>query len=365
MGNLILREKSALRHVTIVDVAKASGFSPSTVSIVLNEAPLSKHVAAKTKLHIRKTAEKMGYRPDASARSLRAGRSHMIAVMIFDISDPICTLILRGIERALDPTAFLPIVMDAHNEQKQFERYLKLMLERRVEGLIVVANWLFSDSQLLKEFQVNRIPMTVVGRDLSTSAITSIVVDNEAGGHLAVRHIHESGHRAIAYIRGPREMQDSIQRWAGIRRFARSVKLPIDRRLVRELKGAVDPHSGFDGGYELTRDLLQQGIPFTAVVAFDDLTALGVIRALYESGRTVPRDCSVIGFDNVPQASLATPGLTTVGQPMEQMGLLAAEWMLGQLQEEPAGSGTEGVPTLMAPELFIRSSTVVAQDLQD
>lgn len=352
----MVREKSALRHVRIVDVAKASGFSTSTVSIVLNEAPLSQHVAAGTKLHIRKTAEIMGYRPDASARSLRARRTHMIGVMIFDISDPICTRILRGLERALDPTAFLPIMMDAHNEHKQFERYLELMLERRVEGLIVVANWLFSDSQLLTEFRKNGIPMVVVGRDLSTSAIHSIIVDNEAGGYQAVRHLHELGHRCIAYVRGPREMQDSMQRWAGIRRYARSAKLPIDRRLVRQLKGSIDPHSGFDGGYELTRELLQQGEPFTAVVAFDDLTALGVTRALYEAGRVVPRDCSVIGFDNVPQATLATPELTTVGQPLEQMGLEAAQWILARLDDDAAAQPQPG-RTLMQPELLSRAST--------
>ncbi len=353
----MVQENGVLRHVRILDVAKASGFSPSTVSIVLNDAPLSQHVAAATKLHIRKIAETMGYRPDASARSLRARRSHLIGVMIFDISDPICTVILHGIEQALDPTSFLPIIMDAHNQHKQFERYLELLLERRVEGLIVVANWLFSDSQLLPEFKKNGIPMVVVGRDLATSEIQSIVVDNEAGGYLAVKHLHDLGHRSIAYIRGPQEMQDSIERWAGIRRFARSAKVPINKQLVRQLTGALDPHSGFHGGYDLTKDLLERKEPFTAVVAFDDLTALGVTRALYEGARAVPHDCSVIGFDNVPQAALSTPALTTIGQPMERMGLEAARWMLAQLGDPTIEVKASPMRARMAPELFVRAST--------
>ena len=164
-----------------MDVARASGFSASTVSIVLNEAPLSRYVAAGTKERIRAVAGDLGYRPDASARSLRSRRSHTIGIMVSDISDPFCTLILQGIEKALQPTTYLPVIMIAHNRREQFERHIELMLERRVEGLVLVANWLFGEFDLLAEIEKNQIPTIGVGRDLTASGIRSLQVDNEAG----------------------------------------------------------------------------------------------------------------------------------------------------------------------------------------
>jgi DNA-binding LacI/PurR family transcriptional regulator len=349
--------RQSSNHVRIVDVARASGVSPSTVSIVLNAAPLSKHLAAKTKAHILKTAQSMGYRPDASARSLRSRRSGTVGVMVFDISDPICPPILRGVELALDPTPFLPIVMDAHNKREQFERYLELMLERRVEGLIVIANWLFAGIELLPEFGKTRIPTVVVGRDLSSSSTPSIIVDNEAGGYMALEHLYALGHRRIAFLRGPGELLDSVQRWDGIRRFARQVKLTIDRRLVKKIPTSSDPNSTFEAGRSLTEKLLQEGANFTAIVAFDDVTALGAMRALYKAGRTVPQECSVIGFDDVPQSAFASPGLTTIRQPMEKMGEDAAQWMVESLRDAASAGPELTLRRLMKPELVRRDST--------
>jgi LacI family transcriptional regulator len=356
----LIKRRQPSRHVTILDVARESGFSASTVSIVLNEAPLSQHVAAKTKERIRSTAKALGYRPDIFAQSLRRGRTHTIGVMIFDISDPFCTLILRGIEKAVDPTTYLPIIMDAHNERKQFERYLAMLLERRVEGLIVVANWLFSEIDLLPEVPRHDIPMVVVGRDMFESSISSVIVDNEAGGYAALKHIFELGHRKIAFVRGPAILNDSSQRWKGIRKFARERGLSIDDRLVRQLPGSSDPTSGFEGGHMLTHDLIESGIPFTALIAFDDLTALGAVRALHRAGRSIPADCSVIGFDDVPPAALSSPSITSIRQPMEEMGGLAAKWMLEAL----AASRDDGQPapplrrSLLPPSLVVRDSTI-------
>ena len=141
-----------------MDVARVSGFSASTVSIVLNEAPLSRYVAAGTKERIRTVAGDLGYRPDASARSLRSRRSHTIGIMVSDISDPFCTLILQGIEKALQPTTYLPVIMIAHNRREQFERHIEMMLARRVEGLVLVANWLFGEFDLLADIEKNQIP---------------------------------------------------------------------------------------------------------------------------------------------------------------------------------------------------------------
>jgi LacI family transcriptional regulator len=352
--------KQASHRATIVDVARTSGFSASTVSIVLNEAPLSRYVAAGTKERIRAVAGQLGYRPDASARSLRSRRSHTIGIMVSDISDPFCTLILQGIEKALHPTTYLPIIMIAHNQRQQFERHIEMLLDRRIEGLVLVANWLFGEFDLLTDIEKNQIPTVGVGRDLTSSRISSLQVDNEAGGYAAARHLFELGHREIVVLRGPSELSDSDRRWQGIQRFAAESGLTLSPRRVAQLPAAVEPTSGFDEGFRLTSQMLSRGIKFSAVLAFDDLTGLGAIRALHQAGRTVPHDCSVIGFDDIPLAALSTPGLTTIRQPMEEMGGLAAKWVLDSLSGTKPASETPppaGLLHLLPPELVVREST--------
>jgi LacI family transcriptional regulator len=345
------------KHVTLVDVARKSGFSPATVSIVLNEAPLSRHVAARTKQHIRETAEALGYHPNATARSLRSRHTRTIGILIFDISDPFCTLILRGIERVLDSTLYLPLIMDAHNERRQLEGYLQLLMERRVEGLIVVANWLFEEGGgVLFEALRNSFPTIVVGRDLAQDHIRSVIVDNEAGGYAALKHLYELGHRDIAFLLGPESLIDSNRRWAGMQRFAAEHDLKLNPCRVRRMIEALDPFSEFGAGLDLTNDLLRHNVEFTGLVAFDDLTALGAVRALSAAGRNVPADCSVIGFDDAPLAAFCTPGLTTIRQPMDDMGVLATEWVLKAVQ----GGDEDHVPTtaqMLMPSVVVREST--------
>jgi LacI family transcriptional regulator len=352
----MLRPRS--KHVTLVDVARQSGFSPSTVSIVLNEAPLSRYVAALTKQHIRETAKALGYHPNASARSLRSRRSRTIGILIFDISDPFCTLILRGIEKALDITGYLPVIMDAHNDRKQLEGYLGMLMERRVEGLIVVANWLFEGGGgVLFDILQNSFPTIVVGRDLAHDQIRSVVVDNEAGGYAALQHLYELGHRKIACILGPEMLIDSNRRWQGMQCFASEHSLTLDPRCIRRMVEALDPFSGFPAGLELTQDLLRCGADFTAIAAFDDLTALGAVRALAQAGLRVPSDCSVIGFDDAPLAAFCTPGLTTIRQPMEDMGTVATQWVLKAAQGEDNLPGPSTVAHMLEPTVVVRDST--------
>jgi LacI family transcriptional regulator len=349
--------KQPSNRVTILDVARKSGFSASTVSIVLNEAPLSRYVAATTKERIRQTAKALGYRPDAFARSLRSRRSHTIGVMVFDISDPFCTLILSGIEKTLHPTGYLPIIMDAHNERKQFEGYLDMLIDRRVEGLIVVANWLFSEVDLLTDMKKYDIPTVVIGRDLTPSQISSVLVNNAAGAYAALDHLYQLGHRKIAFIRGPKGLHDSVHRWQGIEKFCSEHGLELDERRIRQLPDAVDPTSGFNGGLELTQDLLRSRLKFSALLAFDDLTGLGASRALTQAGLQVPGDCSVIGFDGVPPAAFATPALTTVCQPMEEMGIIGAEWVLESLGMAAEKRPVDPVLKLLMPAVLVRDST--------
>ncbi len=344
-------------HVTLLDIARACGFSVSTVSIVLSEAPLSRNVAVKTRERIRAKARQLGYHPDAYARSLRRRRSQTIAVLAYDLSDPFCFPILRGIQSGLHPAQFRPLLMDAETERKLFDSYLKMILELRAEGLIVIASWVFEETNLLADMEKNHVPIVIVGRDLTPSKISSVLVDNEAGGALAMRHLCALGHRKIAVIRGPAELFDSAPRWAGVQRAGAEAGIRIDPRLVFQLPGMVDPASGFEGGRDFARQILASGRACTAVLAFDDLTALGVVRGLNEAGLRVPEDCSVLGFDDVLPAAMATPGITTIRQPLAEMGSLAAQWVLEAI--EARESGRQKAPQLYKarPELVVRMSS--------
>jgi LacI family transcriptional regulator len=344
-------------HVTLLDVARACELSVSTVSIVLSEAPLSKNVAVGTKARIREMATQLGYHPDASARSLRRRRSQTIGVLAYDLSDPFCIPIVRGIQAGLEPASYLPLVMDAQTRRKLFDSYLSMVLEQRAEGVIVIACWVFEEANLLADMEKNNVPIVIVGRDLTERRISSMLVDNEAGGALALRHLYELGHRRIAAIRGPQGLFDSEPRWAGVCRAAADAGIELDERLIFQLPALGDPASSFENGLDIARRMLATGHRFTAVLAFDDLTALGVVRGLTDAGLRVPEDCSVLGFDDVLPAAVSTPGLSTIRQPLREMGLMAAQWALEALEVRERGSARKPRLYKAAPELVTRMST--------
>jgi LacI family transcriptional regulator len=343
--------------VTIRDVAKASGFSSTTVSIVLNSAPLARYIPQTTKKKIEVAAKKLGYRPNLFARSLRSKRSHTVGVMVFDMTDPYCTLILRGIENSLFQSGYLPIFTDVHNERSRFERYLEMMLDRRIEGLIVVANWLFLDINLIADLEKSSIPIAMIGAELRTDTVSSVIVDNELGGEVGIQHLYSLGHRKIAFIRGPKALSDSSPRWKGVRGFAQSKGLEIDSRLIMDLPESRDPISSFEAGQKLTEELLKRRRAFTALMAFDDMTAFGAIRALAKAGISVPQQCSVIGFDDVAPAAMYNPALTTVRQPMESMGSLAVSLVADGINCVLEKREVAAVHRKVVPELVVREST--------
>ena len=173
--------------VTIRDVARESGYSASTVSIVLNGAPLSRYIPGETKTRIETAAKRLGYRPNPLARSLRSQRSNIVGVMVFDITDPFCTPILRGLENALYQANYLSLLADAHNEAHRFERYLEMLLDRRVEGLVVIANWLVTDIKLLSDLTECHVPAVIAGRSFENDSVSTVSVDNEGGASMFAR----------------------------------------------------------------------------------------------------------------------------------------------------------------------------------
>ena len=210
---------------------------------------------------------------------------------------------------------------------------------------------------LLADLEKRNIPAVMIARELNSDSVSSLMVDNEAGAHLAIEHLYSLGHRKIAFIRGPKVLGDAAPRWRGVRSFARSVRLPIDPALVAELPDSLDPNSAFESGLKLTDELMKHKKRFTAIMAFDDMTAFGAIRSLARAGLKTPDDCSVIGFDDVLPAGLSVPSLTTVRQPMEALGSTAVGIIMEGINAAAEDREFKPVRRKLAPELVVREST--------
>jgi DNA-binding LacI/PurR family transcriptional regulator len=216
-----------------------------------------------------------------------------------------------------------------------------------------------TDIKLLADLTEKRIPTVIAGRGIEIEHASTVSVDNEGGAALALEHLYKLGHRDIAFLRGPKTLASSGQRWKGTRQFAQSVGLRLDAKRIAELPESLDPNSSSEAGAQLTAELLRRGQMFTALMAYDDLTALGALRALKNKGVRVPEDCSVIGFDDVAQAGISAPALTTVRQPMEAMGTMSAGMLLDAIN---AASQKREVPVVrkkIAAELVVRESTAL------
>jgi LacI family transcriptional regulator, galactose operon repressor len=342
--------------VTLRDVAKECGLSATTVSMVLSQSPQASYIPESTRKRIIHVAEGLGYHPNPFAQALRSRRSHTVGVMVPDIADPYCAQILRGIENSFSRTNYLPFLLDIQNDGLRFKKYLNVLLARRVEGLIILANSLSFENELLSTLENQKIPSVILGREPGTNALSWVATDNEAGTQQALEHLYRLGHRKIAFIRGPKMIIDSHHQWTGICSFAATSGLELDSRLVVTLS---DPFSSYEGGYERTKELLAFKVPFTALVAFDDMTAFGAIRALISAGLRVPTDCSVIGFDDVPAAAFYNPALTSVREHMDTLASMGSEILMEAIRAHRKNTAVSPVHRKVRPELIVRESTGV------
>ena len=340
--------------VTLRDVARECGLSATTVSMVLSHSPMASYIPEHTKQRIIHVAEALGYQPNPFAQALRRRHSHTVGVMVPDIADPYCAQILRGIENSLSQSNYLPFLVDIQNNRLRFKKYLNVLLARRVEGLIILANSLSFESELLSTLERQRVPSVILGREPGTDALSWVTTDNEAGTHQALEYLYRLGHRKIAFIRGPKMIIDSHHQWSGICSFAAVSGLQIDPKLIVTL---TDPFSSYEAGYERTKELLSLKRPFTAVVAFDDMTAFGCIRALISAGLRVPADCSVIGFDDIPAAAFYNPALTSVREHMATLASMGSEILLEAIRAHRTNTSGSPVHRKVRPELIVREST--------
>jgi DNA-binding LacI/PurR family transcriptional regulator len=330
-------------RVTLKVLADHLGLSPASVSLVLNRAPGAQAIPAATQERIRAAAEKFHYRPNSIARSLRHRRSLTIGVMVPEISDGYASMVMSGIEDQLLQEGYLYFVASHRHRPDLIEEYPRLMLARAVDGLIAV------DTPCDRPLPV---PIVAVSGHRHTAGVTNIVLNHERAARLALAHLAGLGHRRLAFIKGQAFSSDTAPRWRAIRDAARALGLPIDRTLVTELEGD-DPSPAV--GDAATRRLLDAGARFTAIFAFNDVSALGAIRALRERGLRVPEDVSIIGFDDIPSAAYQNPGLTTVRQPLREMGRRAAETLVHRVEGRAGRTPPHTIS--LDPELIVRGTT--------
>ncbi len=340
--------------VTIRDIAKSTGLSVATVSMVLNKA--AHRIPPATQRLVEEAARKLGYFPNLQARSLRSKRTSSVGVLMFDVTDPYCTSIFRGVENSLSDAGYMTVLADLQNTPQRLQQCAQMLMERRVEGLIAIANPLRLGAEFSTVIRRFNIPAVIIGSESANRRYASVVVDNRAGMWAAVEHLSDLGHRKIAVIKGPKMMSDSAPRWDGIQKCAAAKGIPIDRSLLVEIQGR---NSTYEEGYKLTEVLLRKKKRFSALIVFDDLTAFAAIGALSNAGLRVPEDCSVIGFDDIPGAAFYNPPLTTVCQYMEKQGTIGAEMMRNLLSAE-AGLLRKKMHEIVEPHLVVRKSTARA-----
>ena len=319
------------------------GLSPATVSLVLNSSPVADAIPQETKDRVFAAARALNYRPNFVARSLRTQRSFMIGVIVPEVSEGYAASVMGGIEDQLLEEGYFYLVASHRHRQDLIDEYPRLLRSRSVEGLIAV------DTPWTQ--QISMPVVAVSGRGQATG-ITNIVLDHDKAAELALAHLFHLGHRRIAFIKGQAFSSDTEVRWSAICKAARQLGLEVSPELVVQLEGDLPSP---ELGYEVTHKLLNNRQPFTALFAFNDISAIGAIGALRESGLRVPEDVSVVGFDDIQSAAFQNPGLTTVRQPLRRMGRLAAETVLRSITS-PDSQG-DGRRIMMEPEFVVRAST--------
>ena len=341
------RKKPAARSeakVTLKTIAQHLGLTPGTVSAALNNSPAARSIPEHTKNRIIEAAQALNYRPNFFARSLRLKRTYTIGVIAEEIGDAYGSMVISGIEEYLRKNDYFFLTVIHRHDPKLLQTYAQMLLTRGVEGFIT------TDTSLTQKLAL---PTVAVAGHRRVEGLTNIILDHTRAAHLALEHLRDLGHQEIAFIKGQTMSSDSSVRWNAICEVAEQLGIRIRPELTIQLEG-FDSTPGI--GYTFTKQLLARKNSFTALFAYNDIAAIGAIWAFHEAGLRVPEDISVVGFDDIPGAAYANPGLTTVRQPLVKMGQIAAQTVVDLIE----GRG-EYVPEIaIEPEFVIRQSTGAA-----
>jgi len=331
-----------MKSSTSQDVAKKAGVSVATVSRVLNGLPnVSQHV----RTQVLSAVKELNYHPNRTAQRLRAGRSHVIGLIISDIQNPFFTAIVRGIEDVAYRDGYSLILCNSDEDPEKEKLYINVMRSEEVAGVILVSA--SEAAPQVDDLIAYNIPVVAVDRQIDDREIDSVLAANIEGACEAVTYLIQLGHRHIGFIGLPLTRTPGKERYEGYQRALRDHNLPLSPDLVR-IADAKQP-----GGYNAAHDLLVNQPHITALFVANNLMTLGALTATRQRGLKIPDEISIVGFDDMPWASLLQPPLTAVAQPTYQMGQRAAELLLGRMKERTKPVANERMQT----QLIVRGST--------
>jgi DNA-binding LacI/PurR family transcriptional regulator len=335
-----------LGTVSLKELAAHMGLSQATVSRVINGFATRHRISSATQQRVLAAAAALNYKPNIFARGLRNKRSFTVGVIIPEISEGYSTSVLGGVEDTLLQNGFFYFVVSHRHREDLLRDYPRLLMERAVEGIIAV------DSAIHEDLPVPAVAVSGHARHRST---VNIELDHNLAARYALEHLRKLGHRDIAFFKGQAFSSDTVHRWNAICKIAAGLGLSIDPKLVVQLEGSFP---GIEPGRRAALELLQRKRSFSAIFAFNDLSAIGAITVLHEAGIQVPAEVSVVGFDDILSASTNNPALTTVRQPLHEMGRIAATTLLQLIQGENAGPPKTSIRVL--PTFIERESTSIA-----
>lgn len=328
------------RPISLKTLGDYLDLSPATISLVLNNAPGVRSIPQDTRDRVLAAAKKFDYRPSFYARSLRRKQSFSVGVLVPELSDGYSVLVMDGIEEVLLEEGYFYLTASHRRKADLIEEYPRLLMDRSVEGFIAI------DTALQHSLPL---PVVAVAGHRKIEGVTSITLDHKRAAELALHHLHQLGHRQIAFMRGQTFSSDSEDRWKSLVATAKKLGIEIHPELVVQLAVNI---SSPELGYPVVQQLLAQNRPFTALISFNDVAAIGAIRAFRDHGLRVPEDVSIVGFDDIQGAAYHNPSLTTIRQPLHSMGTHAARILLQRIRGKEYPEHVA-----IVPELIIREST--------
>lgn len=335
------KPRSAIQKpASLKQLAEHLGLNPATVSVVLNDVP-GRSIPQATRDRIKAAAKQMNYQPNLLARSLRSRRTLTIGILVPELGEGYHTQVLSGIGDHLMSAGYFYFTAHHRHKRNLVEDYTRMLVGRGAQGIIAI------DTLLEHPIPV---PVVAVAGHRHIEGVTNVLLDHRRAAELVLTHLHSLGHRKIAFMRGQPFSSDSDSRWNELTAVAAELGIEIDPELVVGLnRDLTSPELG----YPVVQQLLATRRPFTALVAFNDISAMGAIRALLDVNLRVPEEVSVIGFDDIKAAAYTMPRLTTINQPLAEIGRIATQSLLNRLHNTmpPRDEIT------VEPELVVREST--------
>ncbi len=332
---------------TMREVAEEAGVSIATVSRVINGNP---SVSKPLEQTVQRAMKKLNYYPSSVARSLKVKQSMLVGILIPILEHPAYSRMASSIERTLFDNGYRGIVCNAEEDYKREAAYIEMLLRQRADGIVI--NTTARDPKFLQALEDNQMPMVLFDRSVEGVSCHQVFCDNSQGGYTGIQHLAELGHKRVGIIAAPTYPEPIVRRLEGVRRAMHDYELDDDPALIR-----TGDNQLFDMGYRAALELLSLDERPTAIFALTDVTAVGVLHAAKEMDIRIPADVSVMGYDNLPIASYMLPSLTTVAQPLVEMGQTAVQLLLKSI-ENPS---VEPERAVLTTQLIVRDSTAPPQ----